>query len=109
MPNRSASEVADQVVVARHAIVIGVGDISREYARVVVKDRTTGEDVEIADTDGPPLVEEQIGTTYAFREGQRVRADHPAVLANPGAFRPIDATDEIIFGLPPTAAADPKG
>jgi len=97
MPSRS---VIDQVVVCRQPIVIEVGGIPRQWGRITVKDRKTGQDVEIDDTDGPPIVEEQPGTVYAFKEGQRVRRDHPAVEANPGAFRDVDATDTLVYGMP---------
>jgi len=51
----------------------------------------------IFDTDLPPLVEEHPGTAYAFAEGQKVRSDHPAVKANPSAFRRIDPTDALVY------------
>ena len=98
MANRSAY---DQVVVAREAVVIEVGAVSRQYGRVTVTDRKTEQKVEIDDTDNPPLVEEQPGRVYAFREGQRVRRDHEAVEANPAAFRPLDPPiDALVYGLP---------
>jgi hypothetical protein len=40
------------------------------------------------------------GTPYAFRAGERVRRDHPAVEACLGAFGPMDAIDEIVYGAP---------
>jgi len=103
MPNRS---VYDQVVVCREPVVIQVGGHPAEYAVIEVTDNRTQQKVTIPDTDHEPIVPEDLGVAFAFKTGERVRADHPAVLANPAAFRPIDATDEIIFGLPPTAAAD---
>jgi hypothetical protein len=97
MPSRT---VFDQVVVCREAIVIEVGGIPRQYGRVTVTDRKTEQKVEIDDTDNPPLVEEQPGRIYAFREGQRVRRDHEAVEANPSAFRDVGATDTLVYGMP---------
>jgi hypothetical protein len=34
--------------------------------------------------------EEELGTAYAFASGEAVDADHPAVLAKPFYFRPIE-------------------
>lgn len=56
--------------------------------------------VEIDDTDNPPVVEEQAGTVYALKEGQRVRRDHPAVVECPSAFRDVDETDSLVYGMP---------
>ena len=42
MPSRS---VIDQVVVCRQPIVIEVGGIPRQWGRITVKDRKTGQDV----------------------------------------------------------------
>ena len=93
MPNTSTDV---EVVIAREAVVVVVGARPRVYGRITVKDRRTGLDVEIDDTDNPPLDEGDLGLSYAFREGQRVRASHPAVEACPGAFRAVDAVDEIL-------------
>ena len=73
-------------VVAREAIVINVGGKPARYARITVTDRRTGLPVEILDTDHPPIEPEETGIAYAYREGQRVRADHEAVQACPSAF-----------------------
>ena len=94
MPNRNSP--AD-VVVARETIVIVVGARPVEYARIEVTDKRTSQKVEIDDTDHAPIDEGEEGKSYVFREGQKVRADHPAVEACPGAFRPIDPTDALIY------------
>jgi hypothetical protein len=90
------SSATEEVVVAREAVVVNVGGRPRKYGRVVVKDNRTQQEVEIDDTDNPPLDEGDPGMGYAFREGQRVRASHPAVRACPSAFRPLDATDALL-------------
>lgn len=89
------------VVVAREAIVINVGARPVEYGRITVRDRRTSEMVEIADTDRDPIDEGDEGTPYAFKAFERVRKDHPAVAACPGAFVPLDEVD-------PDFAPDPK-
>jgi hypothetical protein len=78
---------------AREAIVVVVGARPREYGRIIVRDRRTGEYVEIDNTDSPPLDEGDEGVGYAFKAFQRVSADHPAVLACPSAFVPADDAD----------------
>jgi hypothetical protein len=93
MPNTSTAEV----VVAREAIVIVCAARPLEYGRITVTDRRTGEEVEIADTDNEPTDEGEDGVSFAFRAGERVRADHPAVRESPGSFRPLDPTDDLIY------------
>ena len=87
MPNETTTEnpspATSGVVVAKEAIVVVVGARPRKYGRIVVKHKRTQQEVEIDDTDNPPIDEGDIGTDYTFREGQRGRADHPAVLACP--------------------------
>lgn len=94
----NTANVNAEVVVAKEAIVVNVDGRPAEYATITVKNRRTGIEETIFDTDNPPIVEEDVGTAYAFAQGQRVRADHPAVLACPNGFRPIDATDALIYG-----------
>lgn len=67
----SPSTQAEDIVVAREAVVVNVGGRPAEWAKITVKDRRTRLDVEILDTDSPPVVEQEVGTSYAFREGQR--------------------------------------
>jgi len=104
MPDTSTSEattnVIDDVRVAKEAIVIVVGARPRKYARITVQDNRHNElpPVEIDDTDNPPIDEGDIGVSYAFAEGQIVKADHPAVRECPAGFRPVDATDELVYG-----------
>jgi hypothetical protein len=70
--------------------VVGARPI--EYPKKIVRDRHTGKLLEI-DLHEAPLVDEgDEGTPYVFRRGEEVRADHPAVKANPSAFVPIGAS-----------------
>jgi len=81
------------MVVAREAIIINVGGQPAEYRRIQVRDRRTGDLVEILDTDNDPVVAEDPGTPYAFKANEIVSKNHPAVKANPGAFIPADEAD----------------
>lgn len=81
------------LVVAKDAIVVVVGAKPVEYGKVRTFDRRRDEWVEIDNQDvivdpGEP------GVPYAFRPYQKVSAKHPAVLANPSAFMPLDDLDE---------------
>jgi hypothetical protein len=82
------------MVVAREAIVVNVGGRPTEYGKITVRNRRTGELVEILDTDNDPVDPGDPGTPYAFKAMQRVHKNHPAVTANPGAFMPADEVDE---------------
>jgi hypothetical protein len=50
--------------------------------------RHTGQLVEIDVHELPPLDEGDEGVPYAFKQGEKVFSDHPAVEACPGAFVP---------------------
>lgn len=80
------------MVVAREAIVINVGGAPAEYERVQVINKRTGQPAMINKDD--PIVEEDPGVPYAFKAYQKVSATHPAVLANPAAFMPLEEVDE---------------
>lgn len=82
-------------VVAREKVVIVVGARPVEYGRIVVTDRRTGERVEIADTDKQPIDPGDDGVPYVFRAGEKVRANHPAVEASPGAFISLDEAEDL--------------
>jgi hypothetical protein len=82
---------SSDMVVARTAIVVVVGARPCEYRKITVTARRTGERVEILDTDHDPIDPGDEGVGYAFRAFQKVNRNHPAVLANPGAF--IDASE----------------
>jgi hypothetical protein len=73
-------------VVAREACVVNVGGRPMEFGRIMVTDRRTGERVEIADTDSPPVDAGDEGTPFAFKSGEKVSRNHPAVKAAPGLF-----------------------
>jgi hypothetical protein len=73
---------------ARDAIVINVGARPVIYQRRVVRDRKTNQLVEIDIHELPPIDEGDDGVPYAFRQGEKVRSDHPAVGACPSAFVP---------------------
>jgi len=81
------------LVAARDAIVITVGARPIEYGRITVTDRRSGERVEI-DNHNDIVDEGDEGMPYAFRQFQKVKRDHPAVQACPGAFMPADEVDE---------------
>ena len=83
------------MVVAKEAIVINVGARPIQYQQAVVTDKRTGERVEIDIHENPPIDEGDEGMPYAFKAFQRVRKDHPAVKACPGAFMPADEVDEV--------------
>jgi hypothetical protein len=79
-----------EFVAAREAVVINCGGRPVEYGRITVRDRRSGEMVEILDTDHDPSTPADEGVPYAFKEGQKVAADHPAVKACPGAFTTVE-------------------
>jgi hypothetical protein len=92
MPTKTAKK-GSNLVVARDAITITVGARPIEYGKITVRDRRTGELVEIDDHD--VMVDEgDEGVPYAFKAFQKVNKKHPAVKANPGAFIPLDEVDE---------------
>lgn len=82
-------------VVCREAIVINVGGHPAEYRTVKVWDKRREEHVDVALTEFDPVVEEDPGTPYAFKAGQRVHKTHPAVEANPGAFMSVEEAEQI--------------
>lgn len=75
-----------KMVRAKEAIVITVGARPVEYRRVKAVSRRTGEVVEVEANEFPPIDEGDEGIPYAFKPDEKVRADHPAVKACPGAF-----------------------
>jgi hypothetical protein len=81
------------MVVAREAIVINVGASPPEYDQVQVTHSRTGERVLINKDE--PRVPEELGVPYAFKAFQRVSSSHPAVLANPGAFMPVEEVEDL--------------
>jgi hypothetical protein len=68
------------------ACVIEPQDSPVEYQRRIVRNRHTGRLEEIDIHELPPAKPAVIGPTYAFARGEKVSADHPAVLASPGLF-----------------------
>lgn len=73
-------------VYAKQAIVIAVGASPVEYRRAKVLDRRRNEYIEVDLHMAKPVKPENVGTHYTFAAGERVPADHPAVLAKPSAF-----------------------
>ena len=71
---------------AREAIVINVDARPIEYQKRIVRDRHTGMLVQIDVHEIPPLDPGSEGVPYSFKQGEKVRSDHPAVPACPGAF-----------------------
>jgi hypothetical protein len=76
------------------ACVITVGASPIIYDKRIVRDRHTGKLAEIDMHELPPLDPGDEGIPYAFKAGEEVAADHPAVLDAPGCFVPIDAARE---------------
>jgi hypothetical protein len=76
---------------AKEACVIVVGARPIEYQKRIVRNRHTGKLVEIDMHELPPVDEGAEGIGYAFKRGEKVWADHPAVEAAPGCFIPIGA------------------
>jgi hypothetical protein len=79
----------DRKVEARVAIVVVVGARPSEYQRRIVRDNRTGKLAEIDIHELPPVDPGSEGVPYAFKAGEQVSADHPAVLASPGGFKEI--------------------
>jgi hypothetical protein len=77
-------------VEARDTVVVVVGARPIEYVKRIVRDRHTGKLVEIDIHEVPPVDEGDEGIPYVFKAGEKVRRDHPAVEACPGAFREIE-------------------
>lgn len=73
-------------VYAKQAIVIAVGASPVEYKRAKVMDRRRNEMVEVDLHMSKPVKDENVGTHYTFAAGERVPAEHPAVVAKPTAF-----------------------
>lgn len=79
------------LVVAREAVVITVGAKPVEYHTADVRNQRTGEIVEgVPLTEAEPKDPGDEGIPYAFKAYQKVRKDHPAVKACPGAFIPYE-------------------
>jgi hypothetical protein len=74
------------------AIVVNVGGRPPVYQKQIVRDRHTGllEEIELSAIEAPPIDEGDPGVAYAFKANEKVPADHPAVQACPGAFRPVE-------------------
>lgn len=92
-------------VIARDGCVITVGARPLVYRKIEVTDKRTGETKTIDDTDSYPARKDgsypnitdpgDDGIPYAFKPGQRVPRDHPAVAACPGAFVDLDEAEDM--------------
>ena len=80
-------------VVAKEAIVINVGGSPPVYEQVQVTDRKTGQPVMINKDE--PSDPGDLGVPYAFKEGQRVSRNHPAVKECPSAFVSLEEAEEL--------------
>ncbi len=80
-------------VYANQAIVIAVGASPVQYKRAKVLDRRRNERVEVDLHMAKPEKPENVGTHYAFADGQKVPADHPAVLAKPSSFTAVEGEE----------------
>jgi hypothetical protein len=83
------------MMIAKEACVTVVGARPIQYQRKIVRDRHTGKLVEIDLHEAPPVDEGDPGTTYVFRKGEAVEADHPAVLDAPGLWREPNEFDAL--------------
>ncbi len=77
-------------VKAREACVIVVGASPIVYEKRIVRNNRTGKLDEIDIHELPPVDPGNEGIGYAFKPGEEVMADHPAVLDAPGCFVPVD-------------------
>jgi hypothetical protein len=84
-----ATKTSEKKVQAKLACVITVGAKPIEYQKRIVRDRHTGKLAEIDVHELPPVDPGNEGIGYAFKQGEEVWSDHPAVLDAPGCFRPI--------------------
>jgi hypothetical protein len=77
---------------ARKAVVVTVGARPPIFRTTIVRNRHTGKlaEVPLAPMEAPPLDEGDVGRSYVFKRGERVPADHEAVLDAPGAFYPVE-------------------
>jgi hypothetical protein len=78
------------MVEATNACVITVGARPVEWQRRIVRDRHSGRLADIEIHELPPVDEGDLGRSYVFTRGERIHADHEAVLDGPGCFRPAD-------------------
>ena len=81
------------LVAAKEAIVIVVGARPIKYAQIQVRHNRTNEIVTM-DNNNDIVDPGDEGIPYAFKANERVAKNHPAVLANPGAFVPADEADD---------------
>ena len=80
-----------QMVRAREAVVVTVGARAPVYEKRIVRDRRTGKLVEVEmNPELPPIDPGSEGIPYVFRRDETVDADHPAVIASPGSFVPVE-------------------
>lgn len=87
--------MARKMMRAKEAIVVNVDGSPREYGKLEVTNRKTGQREVIDYTDGDfdrhvDFKAEDNGIPYAFKANEKVAASHPAVKACPGAFIPDD-------------------
>lgn len=77
---------------AREACVVTVGARAPTFEQVPIIHNKTGETVMMnKDQPSDPGSE---GIPYAFKQYQRVPANHPAVRESPGSFMKIDEMDD---------------
>jgi hypothetical protein len=89
MPTKTSTE-SPTWLMAREAVVVIVGARAAVPRTVVARDNRTGRlaEVPVPPPEAPWLDEGDDGMSYVFRRGERVLADHPAVLESPGSFVP---------------------
>jgi len=82
------------MVAAREAVVVNVGASPIVYGEIDVRHNKTGEAVTI--TNHNEITDEgDEGVPYAFKAGEKVRRDHPAVKAAPGAFVEVSEVEDL--------------
>jgi hypothetical protein len=91
MPTKQKSDY----VAARAACVVTCDARPIEYGKVTVRSNKTGELVTI-DNQNEIVDPGDEGISYVFRPYQKVHKNHPAVLASPSTFIPLDEVDQDI-------------
>jgi len=72
-------------------VCITLGAKPPVFQKAIVRDRHTGQLAEVELNEYPPIDEGDIGTSYTFKRGEIIRADHPAVVAKGSRyFDPVD-------------------
>lgn len=85
---RAVPEV--QIMEAKVAVVVNVGGRPPVYKTRIVRNSRTGALAEVTMHEFPPIDPGDLGTPLRLQGRRKVRADHPAVQACPGGFKPFE-------------------